>query len=113
MFVLTFMRMFVPPFMIQLPPTFQVELEAIRMLAANPLLFDVVSVPPLKVKIELVGAPQARLVTKIVCTVMEPPAFKTFVPPAPAWAPMIRLVLGEKMEPLTVSVPPLMTVPPL
>ena len=106
------MRRFVPAFMIQLPATFQVELDAIRMFAARPLMFEVVNVPPLKLKTELVGEPQARLVASSVLTVIAPPDSSVFVPASPTVAPMFSIPFGEKMEPplVTTSVPALMIV---
>ena len=50
--VATLLMTLVPPFKFQLPLIVQLAFDASKILAARPLLFEVVSVPPVKLKTE-------------------------------------------------------------
>ena len=112
--VCTEAMMLVPAFMFQLPLMLKLALEASMILEAMPLLLEVVSVPPLKLKIELVTPFNTTLVASSDWTIMAPPESNVLVA-AVAPGPILRVARGELMAPplVTASVPLLMTVFPL
>ena len=113
-FVATLLKIFVPPFRFQLLFMVQLTLEANSILDASPLLFEVVSVPPAKVKTELETPPLTTLVASNVWTVMAPPAASVFVARFTS-GPMFNVALGELIEPpfVTINVPALIVVLPV
>ena len=109
------MMRLVPPFRFQLPLTLKLALEASRMFAASPLLFEVVRVPPLKLKMELVGPPHTTLVASSVRTVRdEPPPVSVTVDRFTS-DPIFNIPAGELIAPpfVTISVPALTVVLPV
>ena len=99
-----------PPFMIHLPLTVMVVFDAISIFAATALAaLEVIRVPPLRLKNELVCAPKTTLVTSNWLTTSVP-LLRLSVPaptaPTLSWPPVVVALVTYRLPPETLTTLP-------